>query len=76
MTQRPSYLYYTATTLDGFLADEHDSLDWLLAQPLGSGSLLDYDSFSAGVGALVMGSTTYQWILDHPQEQFGICQGE
>ncbi|MGO2046177.1 Dihydrofolate reductase [Corynebacterium xerosis] len=71
MTQRPSYLYYTATTLDGFLADEHDSLDWLLAQPLGSGSLLDYDSFSAGVGALVMGSTTYQWILDHPQEQFG-----
>lgn len=71
MTERPSYLYYTATTLDGFLADEHDSLDWLLTQPLGSGSLLDYDAFYAGIGALVMGSTTYQWILDHPQEQFG-----
>lgn len=68
---RPRYLYYTATTLDGFLADEHNSLDWLLTQPLGSGSLLDYDAFYAGVGALVMGRTTYQWVLDHPQEQFG-----
>lgn len=67
----PAYLYYTATTLDGFLADEHDSLDWLLTQPLGTGSLLDYDTFYSGVGALVMGSTTYQWVLDHPQEQFG-----
>lgn len=67
----PTYLYYTATTLDGFLADEHDSLDWLLTQPLGTGSLLDYDAFYRRVGALVMGSTTCRWILEHPQEQFG-----
>ena len=26
-------IYYTATTLDGFLADEQDNLDWLLKQP-------------------------------------------
>lgn len=71
MMARPTYLYYTATTLDGFLADEQDSLDWLLSQPLGEGSLLDYDTFYSGVGALVMGRTTYQWVLDHPQEQFG-----
>ena len=71
----PAYLYYTATTLDGFLADEHDGLDWLLSQPLERGSLLDYDSFYARVGALVMGRSTYQWILDHPAEQFADTAG-
>lgn len=58
-------VYYTATTLDGFLADEHDSLDWLLSQPLDEGGMLDHDEFIGGVGALLMGATTYQWVLDH-----------
>ena len=26
------YRYYTATTVDGFLADENDSLAWLFKQ--------------------------------------------
>lgn len=72
---RPEHLYYTATTLDGFLADEHDGLEWLLSQPLEQGSLLDYDTFYARVGALVMGRSTYQWILDHPAEQFANTAG-
>ncbi|NHC24892.1 dihydrofolate reductase [Nocardioides sp. IC4_145] len=58
-------VYYTATTLDGFLADEHDSLDWLLSQPLEEGGMLDYGAFISGIGALLMGATTYQWVLDH-----------
>lgn len=61
------YSFYTATTLDGFLADEHDSLDWLLSQPHDDapGTPGRYDDFIAGVGALVMGATTYAWIGDH-----------
>lgn len=59
------YVYYTATTLDGFLADEHDSLDWLLRQPQDEASPYGYDTFITGIGALVMGATTYRWILDH-----------
>ncbi|MDN4159946.1 dihydrofolate reductase family protein [Nocardioides abyssi] len=61
-------VYYTATTLDGFLADEHDSLDWLLSQPLDEGGMLDHGAFIGGIGALLMGRTTYQWVLDHNAE--------
>jgi dihydrofolate reductase len=57
--------YYTATTLDGFIADPNHSLDWLFTRDQDPGGLLNYAEFIAGVGALAMGSTTYEWILDH-----------
>ena len=58
-------IFYTATTLDGFIADPDDSLAWLLRQDLDQAGPLNYDEFFAGVGALVMGSTTFTWVLDH-----------
>ena len=57
--------YYTATTLDGFIADADNSLDWLFTREQDRDGLLNYADFIAGVGALAMGSTTYEWILDH-----------
>ena len=57
--------YYTATTLDGFIADPDDSLDWLLSRESEPEGPLSYRDFIAGVGAMAMGSTTYEWILDH-----------
>jgi dihydrofolate reductase len=57
--------YYTATSLDGFIADADHSLDWLFTRNQDRGGLLNYADFIAGVGALAMGSTTYEWILDH-----------
>lgn len=60
--------YYTATTLDGYIADPHDSLDWLLTQPQDEGGLLNYDAFIADIGAIAMGATTYEWILRHQAE--------
>ena len=57
--------YYTATTLDGFIADPNNSLDWLFTRKREPGGPLDYDAFIADVGALAMGATTYEWILDH-----------
>jgi dihydrofolate reductase len=57
--------YYTAATLDGFIADEHHSLDWLFSQHQDRAGPLNYDDFYACVGAVAMGSTTYEWILDH-----------
>lgn len=55
--------YYTATSLDGFIADPDDSLDWLF--PLGDINDTSYPSFIQGVGAIAMGSTTYEWMLRH-----------
>ncbi|MFA9445063.1 dihydrofolate reductase family protein [Egicoccus sp. AB-alg6-2] len=57
--------YYTATSLDGFIADERHSLDWLLRQEHDASGPLNYDDFSARIGAMVMGSTTYEWVLRH-----------
>jgi dihydrofolate reductase len=54
--------YYTAATLDGFIADENNSLDWLFqfgGDPEGAGDT-GYSDFIREVGALAMGSTTYQ----------------
>jgi dihydrofolate reductase len=61
--------YYCASTLDGFIAEGDDTLDWLLKyegsfegegiEPI-KGS---YDRFYEGVGALVMGSVTYEFVL-------------
>ena len=55
--------YYTATSLDGFIATEDDSLDWLF--PLGDVNETSYPAFIADVGALAMGSATYEWMLRH-----------
>ena len=60
-----STIYYTATTLDGFLADEHDSLEWLFVQDIDEKGAMNYTEFIANVGAMVMGRTTYEWVRDH-----------
>jgi dihydrofolate reductase len=53
--------YYTASSLDGFLADPQNSLDWLFQ--FGDAEETDYKEFIQTVGAIAMGSTTYEWIL-------------
>jgi dihydrofolate reductase len=55
--------YYTAASLDGFIATEDDSLDWLF--PLGDVNDTSYPAFIAEVGAVAMGSATYEWMLRH-----------
>lgn len=64
----PRSVFYTATTLDGFLADEHDSLQWLFEQEPPTQGENDYRVFIDRVGTLAMGSTTYQWLLDNLAE--------
>lgn len=55
--------YYTASSLDGFIATENDSLEWLFT--LGDVNETSYPAFIQQVGALAMGSATYEWMLRH-----------
>lgn len=55
-------IYYTAATLDGFIADPNHSLDWLFQF---TETPPDYEGFIANVGALAMGSSTYMWVFEH-----------
>jgi len=67
--------YYCAVTLDGYIAEADDTLGWLLgydgsfeAEGVEPGPMSDggaYERFYDGVGALVSGSTTYEFVLDH-----------
>jgi dihydrofolate reductase len=72
VTGVPKTQYYTATTLDGHIADEHNSLDWLFEVDEGDGDgradeagVSPFAEFFAGVGAFAMGATTYEWVLAH-----------
>lgn len=55
--------YYTATSLDGFIADPDHSLDWLFQ--FGDPEESTYPAFIRDVGAIAMGSTTYEWVVRH-----------
>ena len=57
--------YYTASSIDGFIADPDNSLDWLFQFSEESGMEDQYPKFIANVGAMAMGSTTYEWVADH-----------
>lgn len=55
--------YFTASSLDGFIATDDHSLEWLF--PLGDLNHTSYPAFIKDVGALAMGSSTYEWMLRH-----------
>ena len=60
-------VYFTASSLDGFVVDDADSLDWLTVARRRPRRPFGYEAFAKSVGALVMGSRTYEWLIEnHP----------
>lgn len=55
--------YYAATSIDGFIADEQNSLQWLM--DVDGGNENPFGGFFAGVGAFCMGANTYEWVLEN-----------
>ena len=58
-------IYNTAATLDGFLATTDNSLSWLFEVSGADDAESSIADFLAGIGAMAMGSTTYEWLLEH-----------
>ena len=58
-------IYSTACSLDGFIAGPGHNLDWLLSRDNDLDGPDSYAEFINGVGAVVMGANTYQWVLEH-----------
>ncbi|GAB3696277.1 dihydrofolate reductase family protein [Nocardiopsis oceani] len=68
-------IYNTATSLDGFIADQDHSLEYLFTadregreeagdgeKPGASEAEQEIDTFMAQAGTVVMGATTYEWL--------------
>jgi uncharacterized protein YecE (DUF72 family)/dihydrofolate reductase len=57
--------YFTATSIDGYIADPDNSLDWLFQAHDDAHGKGRWDAFIGAVGAMAMGATTYEWMLEH-----------
>ena len=57
--------YYTASSIDGYIADDNNSLEWLFQFGEIESMKDHYPLFIKDVGAMAMGSTTYEWIVAH-----------
>ncbi|WP_431277417.1 dihydrofolate reductase family protein [Leifsonia poae] len=55
-------IYYVASSIDGFIADAHDRIDWLLQFGFEAYDA-HYQRFLSGIGAIVMGAATYEFLL-------------
>ena len=61
--KEPRVQYFTATSADGFIADQDNSLEWLFEVPRERNDA--WERFIGGVAVMAMGATTYKWVLDH-----------
>jgi len=54
---------FIATSLDGYIADKNDGIDWLHSIPNPDNEDMGYVDFTNGIDALVMGRTTFETVV-------------
>lgn len=64
---------YIATSLDGYIADKNNGIEWLNSIPIPENEDMGYVEFTKNIDALVMGRTTFETVMgfdvDWPYEK-------
>ena len=68
MSNQRKLVLFTATSLDGYIATNSDTLDWLFTVE-GEGDN-GYSAFYETVDTVIMGRRTYDWIKENMSEGF------
>jgi len=68
MTNQRKVIMFIATSLDGYIATENDSLDWLFKVEGGGDN--GYSEFYDTVDTVIMGRRTYDWVMEQEMESF------
>jgi dihydrofolate reductase len=67
---RPHIAVFIAQSVDGYIATDDDSLDWLTAAGA-DGEDYGFDAFLSEVDVVAMGRSTYEFIKDFPELPYG-----
>jgi dihydrofolate reductase len=67
---RPQISVFIAHSVDGYIATDDDSLDWLMAAGA-EGEDYGFDTFLADVDVVAMGRSTYEFIKDFAELPYG-----
>ena len=67
---RPHISVFIAHSVDGYIASDDGSLDWLLAAAV-EGEDYGFDAFLASIDVVAMGRSTYEFIRDAPELPYG-----
>ena len=67
-------IYYTGCTLDGFIATDDHSLDWLTSRDIDEDGPMAYPAFEKTIGALAMGASTFEWVMRHEEGRWSYTQ--
>ncbi len=67
----PRIKLYIACSLDGFIARENDSIDWLTEYDNNPETDYGYSEFYASIGTVLMGRKTYEQLLGFGEWPYG-----
>lgn len=63
-----SNIVFIATSLDGYIADKNNGIDWLTVMPHADDMYMSFEQHMKNIDALVMGRNTYELVVNFEGE--------